>query len=409
MWAAASAQAVTVPPAFTGTTAPNWTLHDDAALTAGPALNLDPDGQGWLRLTPDIARPGPPYVKGSAIYNIPFSSSDGIQATFQYATYRDPANTSSNPLADGLSFYLFDGTANSAPGAGGGSLGYSSSDETAPRSPGVTGGYVGVGLTEWGAFSLPVFGGSCAASAVNCTTTQSSGITVRGAGTGTSDYAQLAHANASMTTGNRAGARTVRVTITPAPTVLMTVEMDSGSGFVPYIQQLPLGSINGAPPATFKLGFSAANGQYSGVHEVRFLGIQGSRTPTVTLSANRGQCGPATLTATVAGDGVGAAPTGTVTFVDQGGATLGTATVDPATGHAQWAGALPSGVQTVTARYAGDPVYVAGTSSALAQTATTPCPDPIPTLGHWAAALLSAALAFAGALAWRKRQAADHR
>ena len=67
-----------------------------------PPLNLDPDGQGWLRLTPDVARSGPPYVKGSAIYNVPFTSTDGIQATFQYATYRDPANTSSNPLADGL-------------------------------------------------------------------------------------------------------------------------------------------------------------------------------------------------------------------------------------------------------------------------------------------------------------------
>lgn len=411
MFCGATAHAVNVPPAFTGSTAPNWVLYDDAKLTADPAVGIDPDGSGWLRLTPDVAKGAPPYVKGSAIYNQAFSSSDGIQATFQYATYRDSSNPSSNPLADGMSFYLYDGSVVSTPGAGGGALGYSSSTETTPATAGITGGYVGVGFAEWGAFSLPMFGGGCSSSApvsAGCdASTRHPGITVRGAGTGTSDYLQLAHKDATIATNGRGGVHTVRVTVTPAPSVLLTIEMDAndGNGFVTYIDKLPLGTINGAPPSTFKLGFSAANGQLSATHEVRFLGIQGARKPVVTLGANNPGCGAVTLTATVAGDGAGSVPSGKVNFVGQNNVVLGSATIDATTSQARWTGLVPDGVQNVVAQYVGDDVYVAGASAALAQVALPACAVPVPLLEGRALAVLALLIAALGSRQWLRRAA----
>ena len=78
------AHSVTLPPSFGGATEPNWTLRSYAWLTAAgrstppPVFSaIDAPGQGWLRLT-DAQN----NQSGSAVYNTPFSSSDGVQAEF---------------------------------------------------------------------------------------------------------------------------------------------------------------------------------------------------------------------------------------------------------------------------------------------------------------------------------------
>jgi len=96
-------------------------------------------------------------------------------------------------------------------------------------------------------------------------------------------------------------------------------------------------------------------------------------TTTLTASSVSAASGSSvTLTATVAPpSGSSIVPTGTVTFLD-GGVTLGTGTLN-ASGKATYTTtALPVGTDSITAKYAGDAVYTASTSSALTITIGNP-------------------------------------
>jgi hypothetical protein len=246
--------AVNIAESFTGTSAPAWVLSGNAALTAP---GTDPDGSGWLRLTA-----ASPDQSGSAIYNTAFSSADGVQVTFTYATYGGTG-------ADGFSFYLIDGaTATPTLGAVGGALGYSMIISSA--RPGVTNGYLGIGFDEWGNFVASDVG-TCVNIACAGTTTPNS-VGIRGSGSLLTGFDLLARqVFSTVGTGSRAGAKIVRITVSPAPNVTATVEIDSGSGFVTVIPATNVSSAVGqAPiPATFKMGFGAATGGATNIHEIR--------------------------------------------------------------------------------------------------------------------------------------------
>lgn len=128
-----------------------------------------------------------------------------------------------------------------------------------------------------------------------------------------------------VATTSRAGARKVRITVTPAPTIYVSVEVDfNGSGYRKVIDSLDISTSNGAP-ATFKMGFSGSTGGVNNVHEVRFLGGQGARTASVALTSSApAVCGasPTNLTATVTGSDPSQIPSGSVTFME-GGTTWG--------------------------------------------------------------------------------------
>ncbi|MDR2127847.1 MAG: hypothetical protein LBP52_02075 [Burkholderiaceae bacterium] len=233
-----------------------WTPH----LTAGPNPGDDAEGEGWLRLTQNVDE-----QVGTAVYNKPFSSAQGLQITFDYAAY-------GGSKADGLAFYLLDGnTTNPTLGYHSATLGYAA--VPSPSVPGVTGGYVGIGLDEWGGFSNSNIGNGCT---IPCMPNPQS-VTVRGAGNLVSGFPLLASVPLSsfglqVSTLDRANAQTVRITLSavsvakPEPT--LTVEIDptgKGTNFVTVIPALKLPS----PPATFKLGFSASTGGSNNVHEVR--------------------------------------------------------------------------------------------------------------------------------------------
>ncbi len=257
----AFAQQVLVEESFTQTTAPGFILLGDAALTAN---SIDSPGNGWLRLTPNLQGQA-----GGAIYDVAFDSTSGIQVTFEYATWGAGSD------GDGLSFFLIDGaTASPTLGGGGGSLGYAgSSDGTVA---GVSNGYLGLGLDEFGNYASTGTG-SC--NEIPCNAGAVAGVGVRGSGD-TSDpnaFNLLSFDTFSIPTGSRAGARPVRLTITPAPAVTLTVEIDSGAGFQTVVNGLDITSANfptQAPiPATFKLGFGAATGAATNNHEIRNLRV----------------------------------------------------------------------------------------------------------------------------------------
>lgn len=143
---------------FTGLAAQqNWAVFGGACMTAGngtgsvPACTgiSDAAGSGALRLTSAQT-----YQRGAIISNWTFPSNEGIQVTFTTYTYGGNsygASDGSTPGADGLGFYLIDGTHAPNIGAFGGSLGYSCSNSNSPHD-GIDGGYIGLGIDEYGNF-----------------------------------------------------------------------------------------------------------------------------------------------------------------------------------------------------------------------------------------------------------------
>ena len=382
-------QADTVPPAFTGASEPNWSIQGSAWLTAAgrtspAAAAIDAAGQGWLRLT-DVAY----SQSGSAVYKNAFSSADGVTVEFEYATWGGDG-------ADGFTFYLLDGSVtNPATGASDGSLGYSS--WLSAGRPGVPKGYLGVGFDEFGNFSNGYYGGCSYLGGPSCARTPNS-IAVRGRdksanGDGYGEYPLLASVpvSAGIGVGGRTQSRKVRITVTPAPTILLTVEVEltPGTGYQKFIDALNITSLNGAPPNTFKMGFSGGTGALTNNHEVRFLGVQGARTANVSLASAAPTCGvaPSRLTATITGSDPARQPTGTVTFLE-GTTTLGSAAVTG--GVATLDIVLPPGPHNIVARYSGDTTdsTVDSPASALA-VSDSPCPKPVPGLQPWSIALLA--------------------
>src|SRR6202011_3331203 len=81
----------------------------------------------------------------------PFPTGAGVQVTFKTVTYKGDSKGAAGDGADGISFYLMDGSKPAGIGAWGGSLGYSCSNSNPPYD-GLVGGYVGLGVDEYGNF-----------------------------------------------------------------------------------------------------------------------------------------------------------------------------------------------------------------------------------------------------------------
>ncbi len=265
---------------FRTSAAPGWQLLNNASLTA----SSDGAGNGWLRLT-SVAND----QKGTAILNTPFSSSAGVLVRFTYATYGGNG-------ADGMSFFLLDGsTVNPSPGGSGGALGYAKNGNTVP---GLTNAYVGIGFDEFGNFAsdaqLGIIGNSLASP---------NHITMRGSGNGLTGYSLLTKKAVSqgIATGSRNGARQVEVLINNGR---ITVKVNYGSGFVTEINEFNLASASGqaALPATLKMGFSAATGGNTNYHEIRDVTVTLPADLSTTLSASKANAArgeAVVLTATV--------------------------------------------------------------------------------------------------------------
>ena len=127
-------------------------LGTSTAPGSGSTQTPDPVGSGALRFTN-----GYPYghqERGAIVSNSTFGTSAGIQVTFKTITYLGDALGAGKDGADGMSFFLMDGSVTpTAIGATGGSLGYSCTNETGNVPyDGLTAGYVGLGIDEFGNF-----------------------------------------------------------------------------------------------------------------------------------------------------------------------------------------------------------------------------------------------------------------
>ncbi|MGN6526354.1 MAG: pilus assembly protein [Burkholderiaceae bacterium] len=139
----------------------------------------DPVGQGALRLTNGDTQSGGSNgdnQTGAVVSNFTFPSNEGLQVTWTSVTYG--GDNLNNTGADGISFFLSDGSVDPSVGGLGGSLGYSCSNVNGVYD-GVVKAYIGIGIDEYGNF---------ANKSDNTSTGYSNGslapkrITVRGAG-----------------------------------------------------------------------------------------------------------------------------------------------------------------------------------------------------------------------------------
>lgn len=160
-WAAGN---IIVQDNFTGAKAGlDWTSKTGACLTAGDGTGTIPKctglpyysgvslnggetgtlpdtvGHGALRFTNNTNS-----QTGAIVSNFTFPSSSGLAVTFATVTYAGSG-------ADGISFFLMDGSKSASVGAEGGSLAYSCSN-TNNVYDGLVGAYIGLGMDEYGNF-----------------------------------------------------------------------------------------------------------------------------------------------------------------------------------------------------------------------------------------------------------------
>jgi type IV pilus assembly protein PilY1 len=109
----------------------------------------DPTGSGALRFT--NGNPGGYHQNGAIVSANTFDTGAGVQITFKTVTYRGDSGGGGGDGADGISFYLMDGSQAANIGAWGGSLGYTCSNANPPYD-GLIGGYLGLGIDEYGNF-----------------------------------------------------------------------------------------------------------------------------------------------------------------------------------------------------------------------------------------------------------------
>jgi type IV pilus assembly protein PilY1 len=93
---------------------------------------------------------------GAIISSVPFDASNGVQITFKTVAYRGDSGGTVGDGADGISFFMIDGSVTPSIGSQGGSLSYTCSNPGNigghPIIDGVTGGYIGLGIDEYGNF-----------------------------------------------------------------------------------------------------------------------------------------------------------------------------------------------------------------------------------------------------------------
>lgn len=264
VFTATIAASQTVTETFTGSTAPGWVFNGTGYMPNLTSGVSDPTGEGWLRLTSAGNNQAT-----SAYYDTAVSSANRtVFTSFDYASYGGSG-------ADGITFFLFDGSASFAVGADGGSMGYA--QKTGVN--GLAGGYVAVSLDDFGNFSNATEG------RVGGIGFNPNAVAVRGPGSGSSGYEFIAATgdgtNAALTQdldfigGTRpvqTGADYRRAEILITPTNQLTVWLQFGStGELNKVLEADLSGY--LRPETLKFGFTSGTGGQTGIHELRALTV----------------------------------------------------------------------------------------------------------------------------------------
>ncbi len=348
---------------FTGATTQNpWLAYNGACLTAGsqPGIatkvgnntvntfipmckglpyygsqtqvgltgNADPVGSGALRLTNGGTQGT--NENGAIISQTPFPTTQGIQITFTTYTYGGNSFQASNgtrPGADGIGFYLLDGSATTGNGtttlgnvawtqaggigAFGGSLGYSCSNSNNPHD-GMPGAYLGLGIDEYGNFlnqgdntntgvnpngvnkqnpneiGLRGYGNVNLAGlrAINPNATETDVYnTCKNGGTYSfngntyrfPDYAYISPSfkqlpnpisNEAAKKRSQATPITYKLIITPNLHLSLSYDYGNTGTFSPVVTDQDISTTNGPLPSSFLFGFGASTGGGTNVHEI---------------------------------------------------------------------------------------------------------------------------------------------
>lgn len=272
-------------------------------LTGLPA-NGDTSGFGALRLTSNrvgYLDAGRGFAgqgeRGSFIVDTPFSRTEGLIIEFDFFVYNGRSSGNGIPPgADGLSFFILDGTTTSPePGAFGGSLGYAQANNAGVTNDGATNGFLGIGFDVFGNYSAGTEGrqgGTGAQTDVIALRGSGSGQTgyrfISGVtsnsviGTGIDDATTIGTANEKTRAQGGVSGRRARITITSDG--LLTIQLApntqdpvADSSYRNVFTNLDLKSglpVNGqntlSPiPSSFKFGFAASTGFSTAIHEIR--------------------------------------------------------------------------------------------------------------------------------------------
>jgi len=249
-------------------------------------------GNGVLQLTSNQRE-----QSGYLYVDIPFPSTYGIKASFEYFSYGGDGN------ADGMVFFLFDAAVSAfQPGGFGGALGYAFN--SAHQAPGLTGAYIGIGLDEYGNFTNAIEGKDGPGFRPN-------NITIRGPGSGFEGYEYITGIRTDQEAGglaeedqfplssgglntsrvtdlNKAGYRKVFIDLQPATDgqgMILSMEMlvttvDNEPRVVSVFKDFPYDYI---APENLKIGFAAATGGYTNFHEIRNIVVEVSDDKNLQL------------------------------------------------------------------------------------------------------------------------------
>ncbi|MFM7423988.1 MAG: DUF4347 domain-containing protein [Elainella sp.] len=254
-------------------------------IPGSPTGALDVSGEGALRLTGAV-----PDQAAFLLYDRPINSRDGLTITFELFAYGSTTNPTG---ADGVSFFLLDGTVTpTEAGAFGGSLGYAQKNGIAP---GLAGGYVGIGFDEFGNFSSPTDAPGEPIVRTGGPGQVPDSISVRAGvptnyafvtGTGSLPF-QIDNPGA---TTRDAARRTVKVDLTPAGLLTVRIDGNNDGDFLdpgesaPNLTNINIAGINGGtPPSTLKFGFGSGTGDFNNIHEIRNLVVSTLNNPPVTV------------------------------------------------------------------------------------------------------------------------------
>ena len=254
-------------------------------------LVSDANRNGVLQLTSNQTD-----QSGYLYIDIPFPSSYGIKASFEYFSYGGDG-------ADGIVCFLFDAAVPVFhPGGYGGSLGYVFN--TNYQAAGLTGAYIGIGLDEFGNFTNAIEGKDGPGFWPN-------NISIRGPGNGFGGYQFIGGVRTDQVIGglpqedqfsissggintsrvtdvNKAGYRKVFIDLQPAPAgvgMILNLEMlvttvDNEPRMVSVFRDF---SYRYEAPDNLKIGFTAATGGSTNFHEIRNIVVEVSDDENLQL------------------------------------------------------------------------------------------------------------------------------
>ena len=289
---------------FTGTSAYGWHfggLGSSTApyLTAG-VVSGDAVGSGWLRLTNNTNNQATYALLDTEI----FSVGAQIQISMEYAFWDDARPTQTRG-ADGITFFLVDGSVDAAsfqPGSYGGSLGYAPLDTDgngSVDSAGMAGAYLGFGFDNFGNYAGATEGRSGGLGTTYAG--YANRVSVRGPDDGDGNNAtgwEFIEASSPLQSLSGGGQmdfpnnttrpgqtgvdyRSFRLTLDASNLLVVEMKFGASSDYI-VVFESDLSSY--ARPDSFKIGFTGSTGGEMEIQEIRNVSVVS--TPNATIGGS---------------------------------------------------------------------------------------------------------------------------